>query len=106
MKVAGVLFVVAFVACGPSQNLGPPVTCADIVYSNNGTDCGFDEPSACSDGHAYSVDCQDDSTCTCSQDGHPITAIIASNSPSGFCANVTASSLHDLAAKCGWDVSQ
>lgn len=100
------LFALAVVACGPSQDLGPAVTCADIVYSNSGADCGFDEPSVCSDSHAYSVDCQDDSTCTCSQDGHPITAIIASGSTSGFCASVTASSLHDLAAKCGFNLNQ
>jgi len=98
-------FFVLFVACGPSQDLGPAVTCSDIVFSNNGTDCGFDEPGVCSDNHAYGINCQDDATCTCAQDGHLIKSIIASNSSSGYCANVTASALHDLAAKCGWNIN-
>jgi len=104
MKAAA-CFVLVVVACGPSQDLGPAVTCSDISFTNNGTSCDFDEPSVCSDQQAYSIDCQDDATCTCSQNGHPITSIIASHSPSGYCASVDASSFHDLAAKCGWNLN-
>jgi hypothetical protein len=35
-----------------------------------------------------------------------VTSIIASHSPSGFCASVSVSSLHDIAAKCGWNLTQ
>jgi hypothetical protein len=99
-------FFVLCVECGPSQDLGPVVTCSDITYANNGTECGFDEPGVCSDGHAYGVNCQDDSTCTCAQDGHIDSAVIASNATSGFCASITKDSLHDLAAHCGFNLNQ
>ena len=107
MKVGGFLFAcLVVVACGPSQDLGPAVTCSDITFANNGTDCGFEEPGVCSDTHAYAIQCEDDGTCTCAQDGHLVLSIIASDSPSGYCASLSDSSLHDLSAKCGWNLNQ
>ena len=103
MKAA--LFALALVACGPSQDLGPAVTCPDMTFTNNGTDCGFVEPTACSDGSSYEINCEDDSTCTCTFNGFLQKSIIASNSTSGFCASESVSSLHDVAAKCGWNLN-
>jgi hypothetical protein len=100
---AALLFVFAL-GCS-SQNLGPAITCSDIAFTNSGTDCSFVEPTDCSDGQAYGIECQDDATCTCLENGQAVTAFIASNTPTGYCANVTASSLHDLAKQCGWNIN-
>jgi hypothetical protein len=102
MKAGFLLFAIA---CGPSQDLGPAVTCSDVKLVNSTGSCSLVANSACSDGSLYEIDCQDDSTCTCTMNGSIGKSIIASNSPSGFCANVSASSLHDLGAKCGWNLN-
>ncbi len=103
MRVCAALFILSL-GCS-SQPSGPAITCSDIAFSNTGADCSFDEPTVCSDNHAYSVDCQDDSTCSCSVDGQQTKSFFASGATSGFCATVTTSSLHDLAAKCGWNIN-
>jgi hypothetical protein len=103
---AGVLFLVVLgVACGPSQDLGPAVTCSDVSLTTDTGSCSLIANSACSDGQLYEIDCQDDSTCTCTENGSIGASIIASNSPAGFCASVTTSAFHDLAAKCGWNLN-
>ncbi len=103
LRRAALLFLFAL-GCSSSQNLGPPVTCTMTFTSANGS-CTFDPAQPCSDGNFYTIDCQDDSTCSCDQNGTPVTSIIASNMPSGYCATIDATSVHDIAAKCGWNIN-
>jgi len=103
MKVG--FFFVLLVACGPSQDVGPAVTCSNVSLTTNPGSCSLVANAPCSDSSLYEVDCQDDGTCTCTKDGNIVSSIIASDSPSGFCASVTTSSLHDIGVKCGWNLN-
>ncbi len=98
---AALLFCGAL-ACS-SQNLGPPVTCSNVSFDSSNGSCTFSANTACDDGHFYTIGCQDDSTCSCVRDTDPPISVIASNAQFGFCTTVTSTSLHDLAAKCGWN---
>ena len=87
-----------------SQSLGAPITCGDVKLSTDTGSCAFDTQSPCSDGKFYTIDCQDDSTCSCTMNGSLVTSIIAGDSTT-FCAGVDDSKLHELAADCGWNIN-
>ncbi len=102
---AVVVFGALVVACGPSQDLGPAVTCSDVALTTDTGSCSLISNSPCSDNAIYEIDCQDDGTCTCAMNGNIAMSVIASDNASGFCATVTTSAFHDLAADCGWNLN-
>jgi hypothetical protein len=97
---------VMIIACGPSQDLGPAITCSDVSVSNQSGECDLVANKQCSDGSFYEIDCGDDATCSCIENGSPASSIFASDQSSGFCASFDVSQFHDLAAKCGWNLNQ
>jgi hypothetical protein len=101
------LFVVVFgfAACGPTQTLGPSITCSDVTASNQDGECDLVFNQQCSDQHFYEIDCGDDATCSCSRDGQQTMSIFASDQTSGFCSGFDVSELHTLAADCGWNIN-
>jgi hypothetical protein len=105
MKAGAFLVAIAVAACGPDQDLGPAVTCSDVSLTGDTGSCSLITNAPCSDSNIYDIDCQDDGTCTCDVNGNLSMSVIASDSPSGFCAGVTTASLHSLAADCGWNLN-
>ncbi len=89
------------IACssGPST---PVVTCSNVTASASPGGCSLVAQTACSDGIFYEIDCQDDGTCTCTQDGMPGTAFITTPN---ICTNLDTSKLHDLGTQCAWNLS-
>ncbi len=94
------LILLSLVACGPTQNLGPAVTCTNVSVVNASGECDLVANEPCSDTSIYEIDCGDDSTCSCIENGVPGTSFLASNQTSGFCASFDATKLHDLATNC------
>ena len=103
MRRSASLLIVAAVACGPSVQLGPLVTCPNVIVANNAGECDLvtTNNQVCSDQQTYEINCGDDGTCTCVIngviDGSPV---FVSDQTSGFCATLTVSMYHSIAAMC------
>lgn len=96
------LLAVVF-ACGPSVPLGPQVTCPGVMVQQNAGECDLVTPSmeACSDQNFYEINCGDDATCTCVVNGQIAgSPVFVTNMTSGFCATLTVSMMHGIAAMC------
>ncbi len=99
-------FFLIVAACGPTVVLPDPVTCPSIKVSQNSGECDLVADQLCSDNLFYEVNCGDDSTCTCIQDGNLYgQPVLAGNMTSGFCAKLDASQLHHIAALCGLNLN-
>lgn len=94
------LIFLSLAACGPTENLGPAITCSDVSLVNASGECDLVASKQCSDGSFYEIDCGDDSTCSCIQNGVPATSFLASNQTVGFCASLDATKFHELATNC------
>jgi hypothetical protein len=106
MRSLLVLFVPFVVACGPSTPAAPPVTCPNVQQPETAAgSCDLVGENQCSDGNFYEIDCQDDGTCTCSQNGTYVTSFVAEDEPSGYCATFTPSLFHSLSVGCGWNLN-
>jgi DNA-directed RNA polymerase alpha subunit len=91
-------------ACGPSTPTGPAVTCPDVQLETAAGSCDLVGTQQCSDGNFYEIDCQDDGTCTCSENGM-ITMSLFVEDGSGYCATFDASLFHSLSVDCGWNLN-
>jgi hypothetical protein len=106
-----VAFLIVSIGCAVQTQLGPAVTCPDVVLSTSPGGCDLVSNQICSDGFFYEVDCQDDGTCSCVQSGSVTGSMLAADVASGFCATLDASQMHDLASRCldknglGWNIN-
>jgi hypothetical protein len=98
MRWVAVFLVV--VGCTAQTQLGPAVTCPDVVLTTSPNGCDLVANQQCSDTFFYEIDCQDDSTCTCVQSGTVTGSMLASSMTYGFCATLDPSQMHDLATRC------
>ncbi len=95
----------ALAACTASTTLPPAVTCPTPTVDLAPGSCDLVFAQQCSDSNFYEINCQDDSTCTCLQNGSNPTSILASDQTAGFCSGFSVSMVHDLSVKCGWNLN-
>jgi len=103
MRAAGLLFgVVALVACTTPTATGPVVTCPGIAVDNQNGECDLVSNSECSDDNFYEIDCGDDATCTCSENGNTVNQpVFVTDQASGFCATLSVNDLNSISQLCG-----
>jgi hypothetical protein len=102
------LSLLLVVACGPSTPAVPAVTCDNAQTQVGSGSCDIVGPSGsmlCSDGNFYEIDCQDDGTCTCSENGMITMSLFVTGQTSGYCATFDVSLLHSLSVDCGWNLN-
>ena len=96
----------ALVACMASTTLAPPVTCPAIDVTQQNGECDLVATQKCSDNSFYEINCGDDSTCTCIQNGNLFgQPVLASDMTVGYCATLDASKLNQISVLCGLNLN-
>lgn len=102
MRVACFFGVAATIfACAAQNPLGAAVTCPAVSLQKAPGACDFVATQVCSDSHFYALSCQDDGTCTCTQDSNNWNSFLAADNTTTYCSSINdTSQFHVLATNC------